>query len=212
MNKEKEIRILSVEDVPADTVMINHELRQAGLLFRTKRVDTKQAFLHELADDPPDVILSDHGLPSFDGFAALAMAREKCPEVPFIFVTSSLGEEKVIEIFESGATDCVLKNRLSKLPAVMHRALRGAEERRSRNRAEAERERVRVESDETAARVATLTHLLPICAHCKKIRDRTDRWEPLEIHFQKHFKVEFTHGLCPECVPIFFPGQMASKE
>lgn len=120
----KEIRILYVEDVPADVVMVNHELRRGGLAFRTKRVDSKDVFLHELTHDPPDLILSDHGLPSFDGFTALAIARDKCPDVPFIFVTSSLGEEMTIETFESGATDYVLKNNLSKLVPAVQRALR----------------------------------------------------------------------------------------
>jgi PAS domain S-box-containing protein len=126
---KKEIRILFVEDVPADVVMVNHELRKGGLAFRSKRVDTKEAFLYELQHYPPDVILSDHGLPSFDGFTALAIARDQRPEIPFIFVTSSLGEQMTIEAFESGATDYVLKGRLSKLVPAVQRALRDAEER-----------------------------------------------------------------------------------
>ena len=94
---KSEIRILYVEDVPADVVIVNHELRKAGMAFCSRRVDTKEAFLAELQHHPPDVILSDHGLPSFDGFTALAIARDKCPDVPFIFVTNSLGEETTIE-------------------------------------------------------------------------------------------------------------------
>jgi CheY-like chemotaxis protein len=206
---KKEIRILSVEDVPADTVLINHELRQAGLLFRTKRVDSKQAFLHELAHDPPDVILSDHGLPSFDGFTALAIAKDKCPEVPFIFVTNSLGEEKVIETFEKGATNCVLKNRLSKLPQVVQRALCESEQQRLSKQTAAENQRVHLENRNAAANVRSGTRLLPICAHCKKIRDGKGHWEVLEIHFQRHYHLDFTHGLCPDCIPVFFPGQSA---
>ena len=125
---KKEIRILFVEDVPADVVMVNHELRKGGLAFRTKRVETKQSFVYELEHHPPDLILSDHGLPSFDGFTALAIARDKAPNVPFIFVTSSLGEQTAIETFESGATDYVLKKNLAKLVPAVQRALRGAQE------------------------------------------------------------------------------------
>jgi PAS domain S-box-containing protein len=128
---KKEIRILYVEDVPADVVMVNHELRKGGLAFRTRRVDSKDVFLHELEGNPPDLILSDHGLPSFDGFTALAIARDKCPEVPFIFVTTSLGEQVAIETFESGATDYVLKSNLAKLVPAVQRALREAAERTS---------------------------------------------------------------------------------
>lgn len=126
---KKELQILFVEDVPADALMVNHALKRAGLSFTSKRVDSKAIFIHELKRNPPDVILSDHGLPSFDGFTALAIAREKCPDVPFIFVTDSLGEQMAIETFESGATDYVLKKDLSKLAEVVRRGLREAQKR-----------------------------------------------------------------------------------
>jgi PAS domain S-box-containing protein len=128
---KKEISVLCLEDAPADVVMLNHALRQGGLNFRLKRVETKEAFLRELEQQPPDIILSDHGLPSFDGFAALELAQNKYPEVPFIFVTSALGEEKTIETFERGASGYVLKKELSKLVPVVERALRTFEERKA---------------------------------------------------------------------------------
>ena len=133
---KKELRILFVEDVPADAVLVNHELRRAGLAFRMKRVETKEIFLRELEMNPPDLILSDHGLPSFDGFTALELAKKKCPNAPFIFVTNSRGEETAIETFESGATDYVLKNHLSKLAPAVHRALRESRERARMRRKE----------------------------------------------------------------------------
>lgn len=126
---QKELSVLCVEDVPADVVRLNHALRQGGLTFRSKRVDSQEAFLHELEHNRPDVILSDHGLPSFDGFMALAIAREKCPEVPFIFVTGRLGEQIAIETLKNGAADYVLKSNLAKLAPTIQRALREAEER-----------------------------------------------------------------------------------
>ena len=125
----KEIRILFLEDVTTDVVMINRALRKAGMEFQSKRVDTKEAFISELGKFQPDVILSDHGLPSFDGFTALALTRELCMDIPFIFVTGSLGEEMTIAAFEGGATDYVLKSNLSNLAPVIRRALREASER-----------------------------------------------------------------------------------
>jgi len=141
----EEIRILMLEDVATDAVMINRELRKGGFSFRSKRVDNKKDFLHELESNPPDVILSDHGLPSFDGFSALAIARNTCPDTPFIFVTGSLGEEKATETLKSGATDYVLKERLpiNLVPAI-RRALRQSEDRRKRS----EVERALLESEE----------------------------------------------------------------
>ncbi len=126
---KKEIHVLCVEDSPADVVLLNHVLRRGGLKFRSKRVDNRQTFLQEIKENPPDVILSDRGLPSFDGFAALALARDKCPDVPFIFVTGSLGERKAIETLKSGATDYVLKDELDRLVPAVSRALREVEER-----------------------------------------------------------------------------------
>jgi PAS domain S-box-containing protein len=126
---KRQIRILYVEDIPADAVLVNHELRKAGLQCRTKRVDSRKVFNRELDHNLPDVILSDHGLPGFDGFAALAIAKNKCPDVPFIFVTNRRGEEMAIEMFEGGATDYVQKSNLSKLVPVVQRALREAEQR-----------------------------------------------------------------------------------
>src|SRR5260370_35210712 len=122
------VRVLCVEDIPADVVMINDALRAGGLNFRSKRVETKEEFLRELEQRRPNVILSDHGLPSFDGLTALALARNKCPDSPFIFGTSALGEEMTISAFENGATDYVLKKDLSKLAPVVERALREASE------------------------------------------------------------------------------------
>jgi PAS domain S-box-containing protein len=100
-------------------------------------VDQKEDFIRELNEEKPDIILSDHGLPAFDGFSALQIAKEKCPDVPVVFVTGALGEEFAIRIFENGASDYVLKHHLSELGPAVRRALHTAEETR-RHRAEDE--------------------------------------------------------------------------
>src|SRR5205807_5073255 len=132
----KELRILILEDNASDVVLINRELRQNGLAFRSIRVETREAFIRELEEDPPDLIFSDHGLPAFNGFAAPALAQEKCPEIPFIFVTGSAQEEMAVETFKKGATDFVLKGRLSNLAPAVQRALQLVEERARRREAE----------------------------------------------------------------------------
>ncbi len=132
----KNLNILVLEDEPADVILINHELRKAHLGFQTRRVETRDDFLRALREEPPDLILSDGALPEFTGFSALAMARDLCPDIPFIFVTGSIGEEKAIEMLRSGATDYVLKNRLANLVPAVQRALREAEERTKRKAAE----------------------------------------------------------------------------
>src|SRR4051812_28824937 len=90
------IRILMIEDEAHDAALVEHTLKDGGFNFSFRRVDTEKGFLSELERYKPSVILSDHGLPAFDGFAALALAQTRAPEVPFIFVTGSLGEEMAI--------------------------------------------------------------------------------------------------------------------
>jgi PAS domain S-box-containing protein len=127
-----------IEDVAADVVLIDHELRRAGLSVDLQRVETQDHFLRELEQRTPDLILSDHGLPEFDGFSALAIARERYPDIPFIFVTGSMGEELAIESLRSGATDYVLKTRISNLAPAIERALHISKERKKRRQAEKE--------------------------------------------------------------------------
>jgi len=125
-----------IEDEAKDAELAEHTLRQGGFDFSFRRVDTEDGFLREVDHFKPNVILSDHGLPAFDGFSALVLAQQKCPDVPFIFVTGSLGEEMAIKALKSGATDFVLKHHLSTLPPALHRALNQAEFQVQRKRAE----------------------------------------------------------------------------
>lgn len=125
-----------IEDEVHDATLVEHTLKESGFDFSFKRVDSEELFLNALERFHPSVILSDHGLPAFDGFTALALAQKKAPDVPFIFVTGSLGEEMTIQALKSGATDFVLKHRLVTLPAAVHRALRQAEFRQQRRQAE----------------------------------------------------------------------------
>ncbi len=127
------LSILLLEDVVADAVLINHELEKGGLPARATRVERREEFLDELTRNKPDVILSDHGLPSFDGFTALREARERCPDVPFIFVAQATGPEEVIRSYKSGASDFVLKQQLSShlVPAIRDALARAEQKSRS---------------------------------------------------------------------------------
>lgn len=133
---DRRLRILLVEDSAPHAELVEHFLRSSGLQFELLRVDTREAFIGQLEQSPPDMILSDYALPAFDGYAALAIAREKTPHVPFIFVTGTMGEEVAIETLKSGATDYVLKTRLARLGPAVQRALRESADRRERQRAE----------------------------------------------------------------------------
>jgi diguanylate cyclase (GGDEF)-like protein len=127
---------LILEDVATDAELMEHELLKAGMQFSSRRVWTKEAFLKEIKDFSPDIILADYSLPQFDGISALTIAKEECPDVPFILVSGVIGEESLIEVIKSGATDFVFKQRLSRLAISVPRALREAAERAERERAE----------------------------------------------------------------------------
>jgi len=134
--ENNELRILMLEDEAMDTELIQRELLRGGVHFISKVVKTEKAFREELHQFSPTLILSDFSLPSFDGLSALAIAKKERPHSPFIFVSGTMGEEVAIETLKNGATDYVLKHRLSRLVPSVQRALREADERAERLRAE----------------------------------------------------------------------------
>src|SRR3984893_10081307 len=130
------LRILSIEDDPKDAKLIQDLLEAEGVVCEVTRVDTEAALAASLEHGGIDLILADYTLPSFDGLSALKLAMSSCPDVPFIFVSGTLGEEVAIEALKIGATDYVLKTRLSRLAPSVQRALREARERAERKMAE----------------------------------------------------------------------------
>ena len=131
------LRILILEDWPSDAELMVFELRQSKIAHSYRRVADREHFVAALAENWPDLILSDFHLPSFDGLEALALAQAACPDTPFIFVSGAMGEEVAIDAVKRGATDYVLKDRLSRLGPAVQRALRETEARRERRQAEA---------------------------------------------------------------------------
>ena len=124
------IRLLLAEDSRADADLAVRELKRAGLQFTHCIVADEPAFSAALREFAPEVILSDFSMPSFDGMAALAIARELRPDTPFIFVSGTIGEEYAIRALKNGATDYVLKDNLKRLPVAVERALADAQQRR----------------------------------------------------------------------------------
>ena len=134
----EKLRILLLEDSLLDTELIQVNLTDGAIDCELVRVETRTDFLAALENDAFDLILSDYSLPAFDGISALETAQDICPQVPFIFVSATLGEELAIETLKRGATDYVLKQRLERLSPAVRRALREAKERVRRERAESE--------------------------------------------------------------------------
>jgi two-component system, cell cycle sensor histidine kinase and response regulator CckA len=116
-------RILLVEDVDADAELIVRELRRAGLTFTSERVQSEAALRQALEQFGPDIVLSDHSLPSFNAWDALRVVQRERPHAPVIIVTGSLDEETAAEYIKAGAIDYVVKHRLFRLGSAVRRAL-----------------------------------------------------------------------------------------
>jgi PAS domain S-box-containing protein len=133
---ERPLRILLLEDSELDARLIHAHFEEAGLSVHLTRVDSREDFIRALAREGFDLILSDYNVPGFDGLSALNVARRSLPDVPFLFVSGALGEERAIELLKRGATDYVLKDRLERLASSVRRALREAEGELRRKRTE----------------------------------------------------------------------------
>ena len=126
---KKKLRILHLEDSPADSELIQHLLNSESIDCEVVRLDTREEFLAELDGKKFDLIFADSSLPSFSGRQALELSRIHAPDAPFIFISGTMGEDTAIESLRNGATDYVLKDRLSRLVPAVRRALAEAAER-----------------------------------------------------------------------------------
>jgi two-component system cell cycle sensor histidine kinase/response regulator CckA len=131
------LRLLLIEDSEADALLLVRELTRAGFEPFVERVQTAQAMRAALDARLWDLVIADYSMPQFSGTAALAVLRERGLDVPFIFVSGTLGEEVAVRAMQAGASDYVLKGDLKRLVPVVERELREAGERRGRRKAEA---------------------------------------------------------------------------
>ena len=158
------IRILLIEDMELEAELTLRELRRHGITPLVERVETDEAMRAALRDFRPSIILSDFSLPKFDGLRALDVARECAPEVPFLFVSGTIGEERAIEALRRGAVDYVLKSNLARLGAAVQRALEEA--------------RARAVRQHQARQITRLTGVLRMLSGINgavvRIRDRTE--------------------------------------
>lgn len=136
------LRVLFVEDNESDMLIAEHRLRSGGVRCTTERVETEQQLRTAMRTFDPQIVLSDFQLPGFDGHAALRTVRELAPEVPFIFVSGTMGEERAIDALLQGAADYVLKQNLNRLVTAVTRAIDEAQVRAERVRQQQQIERL----------------------------------------------------------------------
>lgn len=168
------LRVLILEDSRFDAELLLEALRAARPGARATVVSDEPGYVQALTAQHFDVILSDFELPAFSGAAALEAARTMAPQVPFIFVSGVIGEDNAVELLKRGATDYVSKNRLSRLPLVLDRALSEAASRRTLGAAEHRLRQADAAIGQAQARRLALVEL------SDRIRDMDD---PVEISY-----------------------------
>src|SRR5436309_3965072 len=130
------LRILLAEDSESDAELIQRELKRGGFDFQSRRVQTESDFRRELDEFQPHLVISDFSMPQFNGREALAIARESRADIPFIFISGTIGENVAVDMMKAGADDYVMKNNLARLLPALERELREVEVRRGRRLAE----------------------------------------------------------------------------
>src|SRR2546428_8500667 len=135
-NMTEPLRILLAEDSESDAELIQRELKRGGLDLQSRRVQTEADFRRELDEFQPHLVISDFSMPQFSGPRALAIARESRADIPFIFISGTIGENVAVDMMKAGADDYVMKNNLARLLPALKRELREAEVRRARRLAE----------------------------------------------------------------------------
>jgi len=117
------LRILHLEDLFSDAELVNRTLKKAKFDFERLVVDNRENFIKALTEFAPDIILSDHSLPSFNSHEALSIFKQMGLNIPFILITATVSEEFAVDVIKRGADDYILKDRLERLPSALTKAL-----------------------------------------------------------------------------------------
>jgi diguanylate cyclase (GGDEF)-like protein len=131
------LRLLMIEDSEDDAALVVRELTRAGYAVSSERVETREALTSALERQRWDLAIADFSMPLFSGTAALTLLRQYDADVPFIFVSGTIGEDAAVAAMRSGANDYLTKGHLKRLLPAIERELREAAGRLSRKRAEA---------------------------------------------------------------------------
>jgi PAS domain S-box-containing protein len=185
----RRLRILHLEDEPDFAELVRTMLSEDKLDMEILRVGDKAAY-QEALTETFDLILSDYHLPTFNGLDALAMARKRCPETPFILISGTIGETAAIESLKAGATDYLLKQNPERLPSAVRRAVEEATERTRLRETEAElarREKYFRTLTENSLDVLSIVNRDGIFTYVSPSIENTLGWKPSDLLGQNSF-------------------------
>lgn len=189
---DKTHRVLIVDDERYNIKVLTEFLHEDYKIMATK--DGEQALKAAQGPKPPDLILLDIILPGIDGYEVCKRlkANDKTKHIPVIFVSAISEAMDAARAFEFGAVDYIAK---PFNPVTV----------KARVKTHIQLSCTMRDLKEALNKVKTLSGLLPICSHCRKIRNDQGYWSQIESYVQNHSDVEFSHGICPECAEKLYP-------
>jgi len=204
--------IMIVEDEAIIGEEIKISLEDMGYTV-TSVVKSGEQAIKKADQDRPDLILMDIRLKGrMDGIEAAELIRSRL-DIPVIFLTAYADEDKLERAKLSMPFGYILKPFQDRdLKVAIEMGLYAAKLNADRKQAEEQRDKLVLELQDALARVKTLSGMLPICVHCKNIRDDKGYWEKIETYIHDHSGTEFSHCICPECMKKHYPEYVDDDE
>ncbi|HPR17471.1 MAG TPA: response regulator [Candidatus Cloacimonadota bacterium] len=192
-------RILIVDDEPINVMIADKILQKQGYLIVTAANGSEA--LEKVDGDTIDLILLDIMMPDMNGFEVCSrlQANDKTRNIPVIFLTAVTDKESIVKGFEAGGEDYLTKP--FNIPELLARVKTHIALKLARD----EQQRLIEKLQKALSEIKTLSGLLPICSHCKKIRNDSGYWESVENYVAQHSDAQFSHGICPDCMRQYYP-------
>jgi PleD family two-component response regulator len=192
-DSDSRAKILIVDDQP-ENIRILMEVLKAE--YATIPATSGEAALKKAMEEPPpDLVLLDILMPGIDGYEVCRRlkANPQTQSIPVIFITAISEVMDAAKAFELGGVDYVTK---PFNPGTV----------KARIQTHIQLSQTMKALKEALNKVKVLSGLLPICAHCKKVRDDKGYWNQIEAYIDAHSEVKFSHGICPDCKEKLYPG------
>ena len=191
--KKQHLQILHFEDNPADAILVREIFSElTNITCTLHNVVHLQEGLHQLSGNHYDLLLLDLNLPDSSGYATFETVKKSAGHVPVIIMSGLVDENLAVKAVQEGAQDYLIKGQFG--ANLLIRAILYA----------IERQKLLVKLRDALEEIKTLQGFLPICAHCKDIRDDKGYWHQIEDYIHTHSEAEFSHSICPECAQKFY--------
>jgi DNA-binding NtrC family response regulator len=208
-------KILCIDDEPTQLAIFSQVLAHEG--FEVMVASSAEEGLAYCTGNHYDAVLTDYQMPSLNGIEFLISLKQFDDAPPVVILTGHGSEEIAVQAMKFGAMDYIVKDErqgyLKLLGVTLRHAIELHESRRAKEKLIAEQAKLLSDLQAAIGNIQLLSKLVPICSSCKKIRDDGGYWHQIEAYLQENLHLNFTHGICPDCVKKLYPKkQNDSKE